>query len=112
MGRPLQSVETLRDIRVDCYLNSQEREHLASKAVEAGLALSVFLRRSALAQKVVALPIGNVEKWRDLASLASNLNQCISHINAGKLPHLPNVLVEDLAEAVRQLRLGLLGATP
>lgn len=112
MARPLQSAEQLRSIRADCYLNAGEHEQLVAKATEAGLALSVFLRRSALAQKVIALPQGNVEKWRDLATLAANLNQCITHINAGKLPHLPLVLVEDIDEAVRQLRLSLLGAAP
>jgi hypothetical protein len=112
MGRPLQRTETLRDCRVDCYLTRAEHESITAKASMAGLPMSVFFRRSALDEKISALPSGNVEKWRDLASLASNLNQCIAHINAGKLPHLPLVLVQDLAEMVRCLRLELIGVEP
>ena len=110
MARPLQN-EALMRLRVDCYLNPSERVEIIAKASEAGLPLSVFLRRSALAQKIESknTSLAAVDKWRSLATLASNLNQCLTHINSGKLPHLPRVLIEDLAEAVRKLRLDVIG---
>jgi hypothetical protein len=110
MGRPLQNEATLR-LRIDCYLSPSERVEIATKAQEAGLPMSVFLRRSALAQKIHShkSSLESVEKWRDLSTLASNLNQCLIQINSGKLPHLPLVLIEDLTESVRRLRLEIIG---
>jgi hypothetical protein len=53
-------------------------------------------------------PAGNLERWRELAPLASNLNQIARACNAGLVPDVILPVVTELAEQVRMLRLELL----
>lgn len=109
MARPLMTHADLRD-RIDLYLNASERAAIAAKARDAGLPLSAFIRRSALRQKVEAIPVASIERWRELARTTANLNQITHAINEGRATGIDPMVVNELAEEVRQLRLELLGS--
>ncbi len=114
MGRPLARTDELRDIRVDVYLADVEKCTIEKKATEAGLPLSAFLRRSGLAQRVVALPTGAIEHWQELGKLGGLLNQIAHQLNAGQVQNVPLELVaaiQDTRDNVRQLRVDIMGVS-
>ena len=82
MARPLLSLDSLRK-PLEIYLAENEREAIEEKAHVAGLALSSFIRKAALAQKVATLPQPNAAKWQQLARLSANVNQIARAANAG-----------------------------
>lgn len=110
MPRPLKTRDELRQ-RFDLYLDAGEAERLRRYAADARLPMSTYLRRVALRQRIEAPPAEvNVARWRELAPLANNLNQLVRACNAGLAPEGIYPAVAALAEQVRLLRLGLLGA--
>lgn len=108
MGRPLYPKGNLR-AKAECYLSPAEREEVAAKACAAHLAVSAFLRKAALGQRVQAVPTGNAERWAELAKLAANLNQLAHHANAGQCVGVPASLLNGVVEEVLALRRELLG---
>lgn len=109
MPRPLKSRSELRQ-RFDLYLNEHEADALRGYAEAARLPMSTYLRRVALRQKIEAPPsAANIERWRELAPLANNLNQLVRACHAGKVPEGIYPAVAKLGEQVRLLRLELLG---
>ena len=110
MARPLLREWELRE-RFDIYLTPLERGAVAERAKQAGMPLSAFIRKAALGQKVSALPAINAEQWGRLAGLGSNLNQLAHHANAGAIEGVDPVMLDELAEAVRQIRLTLMGGS-
>ena len=110
MPRPLKASRELR-LRFDLYCNECEVEQIRANAQAARLPMSTFVRRVALRQQIELPPsAGNLARWRELAPLASNLNQIARACNAGFLPEGIYPAVNELAEQVRLLRLELLGA--
>ena len=111
MAHTLKSSRDLRQ-RFDLYLNEAEIEQVRAVADAARLPMSTYLRRVALRQRIeVVPPIGNVERWRELAPLANNLNQIARACNAGHATAEIYPALVALSEQVRLLRLDLLGAT-
>ena len=109
MPRPLKASRHLRQ-RFDLYLDEREDDQIRASAHAARLPMSTFLRRVALRQQIAVPPsAGNLERWRELAPLASNLNQIARACNAGLLPEGTYPIITELAEQVRLLRLELLG---
>ena len=109
MSRPLKASRELRQ-RFDLYLDELEVDQIRVSAQAARLPMSTFLRRVALRQQITAPPsAGNLDRWRELAPLASNLNQIARACNAGLVPEGIDPVVTKLAEQVRLLRLELLG---
>lgn len=109
MPRPLKASRNLRQ-RFDLYLDEREVDQIRASAEAARLPMSTFLRRVALRQQIAAPPSTvNLERWRELASLASNLNQITRACNAGLVPEGIDPVVTELAEQVRLLRMELLG---
>jgi Bacterial mobilisation protein (MobC) len=109
MPRPLKASRDLRQ-RFDLYLDEREVDQIRTNAQAARLPMSTFLRRVALRQQIAVPPsAGNLERWRELAPLASNLNQIARACNAGVVPEGIYPVVSELAEQVRLLRLELLG---
>ena len=109
MPRPLKASRDLRQ-RFDLYLDEREVDQIRASAEAARLPMSTFLRRVALRQQITVPPsAGNLERWRELASLASNLNQITRACNAGIVPEGIDPVVTELAEQVRLLRMELLG---
>ena len=109
MPRPLKASHDLRQ-RFDLYLDEHEVDQIRASAEAARLPMSTFLRRVALRQLISVPPsAGNLERWRELAPLASNLNQIARACNAGSVPEGIYPVVSELAEQVRLLRLDLLG---
>ena len=109
MPRPLKCSRELRQ-RFDLYLDEQEVEQIRANAEAARLPMSTFLRRVALRQQITVPPSAdNMERWRDLAPLASNLNQIARACNVGAVPEGIYPVVSELAEQVRLLRMELLG---
>ena len=110
MARQLLPRAALRD-GLDLYLNADERRQIEIKARAAGLSLSSFIRRAALAQKVEAPPgEGSIRRWQALARTTANLNQLVHAINAGRATGVDPIVISELAEQVRLLRLELLGS--
>jgi hypothetical protein len=109
MPRPLLPPNALRK-PVELYLAENEREAIEAKAREAGLALSSFVRKAALGQKVATLPQPNAVKWEQLARLSANVNQIARAANAGTVVSVDGDLLKEVATLVRHLRLDLVGA--
>ena len=108
MARPLAPSSKLRN-RFDLYLDDGEADQIRANAQAARLPMSTFVRRVALRQQIeLAPPAENLSRWRELAPLASNLNQIARACNAGLVPEGIYPAVADLAEQVRLLRLELL----
>lgn len=109
MPRPLKASRHLRQ-RFDLYLDEREVDQIRASAQAARLPMSTFLRRVALRQPIAVPPSEvSLERWRELAPLASNLNQIARACNAGLVPEGIDPVVTELAEQVRLLRLELLG---
>ena len=109
MSRPLKASRELRQ-RFDLYLDEHEVDQIRVSAQAARLPMSTFLRRVALRQKITVPPsAGNLDRWRELAPLANNLNQIARACNAGLVPEGIDPVVTKLAEQVRLLRMELLG---
>jgi hypothetical protein len=108
MPRPLKASRELRQ-RFDLYLDEAEIDQIRANATAARLPMSTFVRRVALRQHIeLPPPAGNIERWRELAPLASNLNQITRACNTGLVPDGIVPVVTELAEQVRMLRLELL----
>ena len=106
MARPLISSNALRE-RLDIYLAPAERSVIAAKADSAGLAMSAFVRRAALAQKVASAPYIAAEQWSTLSKATANLNQIAHAINSGNANGVQADAIEDLTELLRAVRLSL-----
>ena len=108
MGRPLIKSEDIRST-IKCYFSLLEREEISAKARRAGLPISTFIRESALKNKVFAKPVGQVEHWKNLSLLHSNLNQALRLSHSGKLVNLDPSLLVEISQQVQALRLDLMG---
>lgn len=111
MARPLVPRSALRQPFL-LYLNEAEEAQIRASAEAARLPMSTYLRRLALRQKVEPAPAWqNLEFCRrELAPLASNLNQIARACNAGRAPEGIYPAVAALAEQVRRFHLDILGA--
>lgn len=109
MARPLLPSPDIRK-PVGLYLTEAERDTIEKRARTAGLALSTFARKSALGQRIASVPQPNAERWAELARLSGNLNQLAKAANEGKRVEVDFVLLMEVADGVRKLRLELLGA--
>ena len=108
MPRPLKASRELRH-RFDLYLDSAEIDQIRANAAAARLPMSTFVRRVALRQRIELPPSDqNLNRWRELAPLTSNLNQIARACNGGMVPDGIFPVVTALAEEVRMLRLELL----
>jgi hypothetical protein len=96
-----------------------ERALLTQRAALVGLDVGSYVRTTALAHRLphTVVPPVNIEIYGALARTAANLNQIATHLNAGHI--LGTARTEDLravltqvGEAVRLLRLSLLGVDP
>ena len=111
MPRPLKASGELRH-RFDLYLDEREVAQIRANAQAARLPMSTFVRRVALRKSIELAPSAdNLNRWRELAPLTSNLNHIARACNAGLVPEGIYPAVTELAEQVRLLRLELLGAT-
>ena len=115
MARPMIASNALRE-RLDVYIAPAERSLIAAKANSAGLGLSTFVRRAALAQRIAAVPIIPAQQWTELSKVAANLNQIAHAINSGNANGVQADAIEDLTELLRAVRLSLTsqesGSTP
>lgn len=109
MPRPLLTHAELRE-RIDLYLNAAERSAIEAKARDAGLAVSAFIRKAALGQRIEVPQVVNAARWGELARTTANLNQLAHAVNAGHASGIDPRLIEELADQVRLLRLELLGS--
>lgn len=109
----MRGLKALRDLRkrMDIYLDDAELDQIRANAATARLPVSTFVRRVALRKQIdVPPPLVDVQRWRELAPLASNLNQIARACNAGRVEGIDLATIGALAEQVRLLRLELLGA--
>ncbi len=109
MSRPLLKNSEIRQ-RIDCYFSSEELNSIRSRAKEAGLPLSTFIRKSSLGAQIHVMPTANAELWHSLSHTAANLNQIAKHLNSGLAHGVDIGTITNLDEQVRLLRLQLAGA--
>lgn len=109
MSNPLLPSAVLRKHYV-IYLSESEREQIRAKAEAAKLSVSTFVRMVALGLPVQTPPSDvSVRRWRELARTAANLNQLCFSLNSHRATGVDPVVIDELAEQVRLLRLELLG---
>lgn len=112
-GRPRLGAGRRRQFR-GLYLDPLEEMRIAASASAAGLPLGRFIRRAALGQRVCAIPpVANLDAWRELARLASNLNQISAAINVGRIEVVGaglSRLLTQIGLEVAGLRAQLIGA--
>ncbi len=108
MSRPLLKYNEIRQ-RIDCYFSNEELNTIRSRAKEAGLPLSTFIRKSSLRSHVHVMPTANAEIWQSLSHTAANLNQIAKLLNSGLAYGVDIDIITDLYEQVRLLRLQLAG---
>jgi hypothetical protein len=71
-----------RSVKFQLCLTQTEKELLEQRAKEAGLTLSEYFRTAALKQKMPQkIPTINIETYRELGKIGSNLNQITKAIN-------------------------------
>lgn len=95
--------------KLDIYVSAPERGQIEEKAAAARLPLSAFVRNAALGIAMPVVPTGSIERWRDLARVAGNLNQLAHAINEGRATGVDIDTIAALSEQVRLLRLELVG---
>ncbi len=103
-----------RSIRREVWLSPLELAGLKERAAALGITSGEYLRRAATQSPMPEPPVPpvNREAWRELARLAANANQYQHAIHEGLAHAWPPGLIPDLLEAIRKVRLGLLGVAP
>jgi len=112
-GRPPLPASVKRRHKVGFMLTDAEFEQIKRAAALAGLSPGEYARVVTLDQPMLRPPVPkvNIDKWRELARTAANLNQIAYKLNSGLIPdakRIESVLLETMNE-VRRLRLALLG---
>lgn len=67
-----------------------------------------FIRRAALSRAPRPVPSMNLDQWQKLARVASNLNQLVAAINAGKVSGV-NADLSELKACLDEVRAALIG---
>ena len=99
------SAEDRRDHRVSVYLNSAELAALDD--LRGGIGRGAYLRTAALETVPLRIPPINLVAWRDLAPVASNLNQLARRANSGDAPD-----IEAVYDELQNLRTAMIGFYP
>ena len=115
-GRPKIEVKDLRKHRIGVRVSPVEFAELKAKAKVLAVKPAAYLRIAALARRLPAAPVSeiNISQYGALARLSSNLNQLAHGLNIGVKPdaaELLNLLTKTLNE-VQKLRAALLGLEP
>jgi hypothetical protein len=86
---------------------SSQYEQLKSKAYQARVSVTEFIRRASLRKNVVEPPPPPELNWKlyeELAAIGNNLNQIAKGLNSAKKAGLPvNIDVEKMTETIAQL---------
>jgi hypothetical protein len=91
-----------------------EHLHIQSQAKNAELSMSEYVRRSALRRQLPPLiPAINLETYRELGRIGTNVNQMAKAVNTsiseGKRTDLDPLPLQQLAATIQEIRLLLLG---
>ena len=110
MARPKLNPDHKRSATIHIRVSPNEYASLRSKAAESGLSPAQLLRHAALSKRMPPSQpaLGNIEKYRELARLSSNLNQLAHNANAGQMVHVSANLLNETIQHVNFLRLALL----
>lgn len=96
-------------------LSVRELNSIRTRAADAGLSVSEFIRRASMSAHVRAAPTISIRQWSELAPLAANLNQIAHRLNSSeqeKLSAADRHTVTALGVILRQIRLRLLDVEP
>lgn len=111
-GRPKSDPSFIRSKTIGVRVSFQEYTQLSERAARMGYSPSKWLREAALSRRLPPPPVPtiNCEQYVKLARLAANLNQLAHAANEGKQVIVSSALLNQIADEVKKLRLGLLGA--
>lgn len=101
-GRPPKSERDRQQHSVGCRLTNAELVTLDARRGKTPR--GAYIRSAALGNKPIVVPPINLDAWRALSRIASNLNQLAYHQNAGG-----KVEFSDVENILRDVRAGLLG---
>jgi hypothetical protein len=113
-GRRALPDEYRRTIRREVWLSPIELADLKERASALGVTPGEYMRRAITIAPMPKpqVPPVNIEAWRDLARLSANANQYQHAINTGTSTSWNRALIPELLNAIRHLRLALLGVDP
>ena len=113
-GRRALPDDRRRTIRREVWLSPVELADLKARASALGITPGEYMRRAITIAPMPQpqVPSVNIEAWRDLARLAANANQYQHAINTGTSTSWDRALIPELLNAIRHLRLALLGVDP
>jgi len=112
-GRPKSNPADLRAVTIGVRVSENEYAELKVKAEQMGMTPARFLREAALSRRLPN-PLVNREyreHYAELARLAANLNQLTRMGNEGRRVAVSDVLLRQLYEEVKHLRMVIIAAT-
>jgi hypothetical protein len=118
-GRRALPADQRRSIRREVWLSPSELADLKSRASVLGITPGEYMRRAITQSPMPRPPVPrvNLDAWRELARLAANANQYQRAMNMARGSESapvrwPDDLIPNLLEAIREVRLGLMGLAP
>lgn len=99
-----------RDDYLHIRVSQSEKSRIESKAEQADLSVSEYVRKSALDQSIRSVPELNREVWSDLSRALGNLNQLARHANQGQVVEVEPESFEEMRELIQELRRGVTGS--
>ena len=110
-GRSALPDEQRRSIRKEVWLSPVELADLKARAAAVGITPGEYMRRAITHAPMPLPPVPqvNLVAWRELARLAANSNQYQLAVNKGLAYAWQPDSIPDLLDAIREVRLALLG---
>jgi hypothetical protein len=111
-GRPQLEESERRSDRVNVPVNSEEKTIIIDKAVFYHMSGAFFLRELGLGHRMRRpLPAINLQAYRQLGRMGSNLNRVVGLINQGNTVGISREFAEQLYDLLQSTRRALLGGS-
>jgi hypothetical protein len=109
-GRPQLDDAMRRTNRINVPVNEEEKSLIRGKATAYRMSGAVFLRKLGLGHRMRRpLPAINIQAYRELGRMASNLNQVVILSNRGREVGITPEFAQQLFELLQSIRRALLG---
>lgn len=109
-GRPRLDDAVRRTDRINVPVNEEEKALIRGKATTYRMSGAFFLREVGLGHRMRRpLPAINIEAYRELGKMATNLNQVVTLLNRGREVGIAPEFAQQLFELLQSTRRALLG---